>query len=142
MKYAILGLALVAALLGGVVFSGGDANAGGETRLRAFLPGPVVDPFGLSVADFRERPDRTRFSTDVHNVVQDEEVIIGTVRVTSAVSGVILEVPITIVLGVGHLERDDRLGHFVPVMVAGDTVEVWNGMPVGLPIRTGTLHHK
>ena len=144
MKYLLLGLAIAAALLGGVVFSGGEANAGGETRLRAFLPGPVLDPFGLSVADFRQRSDRTRFSTEVHNVAHDGDFVIGTVRVTSAVSGLILlEEKITIALGIGHLERDSRLGHIVQEMAAGDTVEVWNGNPpVGPPIRTGTLNHK
>ena len=28
--------------------------------------------------------------------------------------------------GMGDLNRDSRLGHIVPIMVAGDTVEVWN----------------
>jgi len=39
------------ALLSGVVYSGGVANAGGETRLRAFLSTPEVDPFALNVAE-------------------------------------------------------------------------------------------
>ena len=146
MKYLLLGLAIAAALLGGVVFSGGEAYAGDEIRLRAFLSTPLDDPFGLSVADFRERPDRTRFSTEVHNVAQDVEVAHGTVRVTSSVSGV-NSFPITIVLdpirgtGAGHLELDSRLGDDVPPMVPGDTVEVFlDG--VAEPIRTGTLNPK
>ena len=139
MKYLLLGLAIAAALLGGVVFSGGEVYAGDETRLRAALSDPLVDPFRLNVADFRQRPDRTRFNTDVQDVAQDEEVVIGTVSVI-ANGLVILEEPITIVLGIGHLERDSRLGHIVPVMGDGDTVEVRNA--AGELIGTGTLHPK
>jgi len=136
MKYAVLGLAIAAALLGGIVYSGGEVYAGDQTRLRAFLSDPVVDPFRLNDADFRQRPDRTRFDTDVHNVAQD-----GTGTVSVIANGVvILEEPITIVLGIGHLERDSRLGHNVPVMGDGDTVEVRNA--VGELIGTGTLHPK
>ena len=139
MKYAVIGLAIAAAFLGGVVFSGGEVYAGDQTRLRALLSDPVVDPFRLNVADFRQRSDRTRFQADVHDVAQVEEVVIGTVSVI-ANGVVILEEPITIVLGIGHLERDSRLGHIVPVMGDGDTVEVRNA--VGELIGTGTLHPK
>ena len=144
MKYAVLGLAMAAALLSGVVYSGGVANAGGETRLRAFLSTPEVDPFALNVADFRQRVDRTRFSTDVHDVAE-----LGTGRViVTRVSDmmlptVILEAPIAIILdplrgtGVGHLELDSRLGDIVPVLMVGDRVEVLNVL--GEPIRTGML---
>ena len=144
MKYAILGLVMAAALIGGLVYSGEAVNAGGETRLRAFLSTPEVDPFRLNVADFRNERDRTRFSTEVHNVAQ---VGTGKVIVTRAsdmtLRVVVLEAPIAIVLdplrgtGVGHLDMDSRLGDTVPDIVAGDTVEVWSA--VGELIRTGTL---
>jgi len=147
MKYLLLGLALAAALLAGVVFSGGEAYAGDQIRLRAFLSTLAVDPLRQNEAEFRQRPDRTRFSTEVHNV---NELGMGTVIVTrdsgTTPPTVILEAPITIVLdpirgtGVGHLELDSRLGDGVPTMVAGDTVEVLDA--VGQLIGTGTLHHK
>ena len=138
MKYAVvLGLAMAAALLGGLVFSGGAANASDEIRLRAFLSEPGVDPFGLNVADFRQRPDRKSFDVDVHNVAQD-----GTGTVSVIATGVVIldNEPIMIVLGIGHLEMDSRLGHTVPVMGDGDTVEVRNA--VGALIGTGTLDPK
>jgi len=147
MKYAVLGLAIVAALIGGIVFSGGDAYAGDEIRLRAFLSTPVVDPLRLNVADFRQRSDRTQFSTEVHDVA---ELGTGRVIVTRGpdlpAPTVILEAPITIILdpirgtGVGHLELDSRLGDDVLVMGDGDTVEVRNAG--GELIGTGTLHPK
>ena len=76
MKYAVLGLAIAVGLVGWIVYSGEVANAGGETRLRAFLSTPDVDPFRLNVADFRQRSNRTRFSAEVHNVAE-----LGTGRV-------------------------------------------------------------
>lgn len=147
MKYAVIGFAIAAVLLAGLVLSGGAANAGDETRLRAFLSNQVDDPFRLNVADFRQRPDRAGFRTEVRNVAE-----LGTGRVIVmrrsdiAPPAVILDAPIAIVLdpirgtGVGHLEIDSRLGDNVPIMVAGDTVEVWN--PLGQLIRTGTLDSK
>ena len=147
MKYAVLGLAMAAALLSGVVSSGGVANAGGETRLRAFLSTVDVDPFRLNVADFRNEPDRMRFSTEVHNVTQlGTGKVIVTRASDMAPPAVVLEAPIAIILdplrgtGVGHLDMDSRLGDTVPDIVAGDTVEVWSA--VGELIRTGTLHRK
>ena len=144
MKYIILGLAMAAALIGGLVYSGEAANAGGETRLRAFLSTPEVDPFALNVADFRQRVDRTRFSTDVHDVAELGTGRVIVTRVSDMISPtVILETPIAIILdplrgtGVGHLELDSLRGDFVPVLVAGDKVEVLNVL--GKPIRTGTL---
>ena len=148
MKYAIvLGLAMVAALLGGLVFSGGEAYAGDEIRLKAFLSTLAVDPLRLNDAEFRQRPDRMRFSTEVHNVA---ELGPGRVIVTrdSGITPptVILDAPITIVLdpirgtGVGHLELDSRLGDNVPAMADGDNVVVRNA--VGELIGTGMLHHK
>ena len=144
MKYAVLGLAIAVGLVGWIVYSGEVANAGGETRIRAFLSTPVVDPFRLNVADFRQRSDRTRFKADVHNVA---ELGVGRVVVTRGSGGllpaIVLEAPIAIVLdplrgtGVGRLEMDSRLGDLVPVMAVGDTVEVWNAL--GELIRTGTL---
>ena len=144
MKFVVLGLAIAVGLVGWIVYSGEVANAGGETRLRAFLSTLDVDPFRLNVADFRERSDRTTFKAEVHNVVE-----LGTGRViVTRTSGalpptIILEAPIAIVLdpmrgaGVGHLEMDSRLGDIVPVIATGDTVEVWNAM--GVLIRTGTV---
>ena len=144
MKYAILGLAIAAAILSWVAYSGAVADAGGETRLRAFLSTLDVDPFRLNEADFRQREDGARFSTDVHNVAQ-----LGTGRViVTRVSGVItptvmLEAPIAIILdpirdtGVGHLELDQQLGDVVPVLIAGDKVEVLDAL--GTLIRMGTL---
>ena len=70
MKYAVLGLAIAVGLLGWIVYSGEAANAGDETRLRAFLSTLEVDPFRLNVADFRQRSDGTRFSAEVHNVAE------------------------------------------------------------------------
>ena len=147
MKYALLGFAITAALLSGIVFSGGQAYAGDQIRLRAFLSTPVADPLGLNNAEFRERPDRMLFSTEVHNVA---ELGTGRVIVTRGLdtisAAVILEGPIEIVIdplrgtGVGHFDIDSRLGDSVPVMMAGDTVEVLNS--VGQLIRTGTLHPK
>lgn len=147
MKYAVLGIAIAAVLLAGLVLSSGAANAGDETRLRAFLSTLAVDPLRLNVADFRQRPDRAGFSTEVHDVA---ELGMGRVIVKRgsdiAPPAVILEAPIAIVLdpirgtGVGHLEIDSRLGDNVPPMVAGDTVEVWN--PLGQLIRMGTLDFK
>ena len=147
MKYAVLGFAIAAVLLAGLVLSSGAANAGDETRLRASLSTLAVDPFRLNVAEFRQRSDRIRFNTEVHDVAE-----LGTGRVIVmrgsdiAPPAVILEAPIVIVLdpirgtGVGHLEIDSRLGDTVPVMAAGDTVEVWNTL--GQLIRTGTLDSK
>ncbi len=144
MKYAILGLAMAVGLGGWIVCTGDVANAGGETRFRAFISTPVVDPFPLNVADFRQRSNGTRFSAEVHNAAE-----LGTGRViVKRTSGalppaIVLEAPIAIVLdpmrgtGVGHLQMDSRLGDLVPVMAAGDTVEVWNAL--GQLIRTGTL---
>lgn len=144
MKYIALVLAMAAALIGGLAYSGGAANAGGETRLRAFLSTPAVDPFALNVADFRQRADRASFSTEVHGVA---ELGTGKVIVTRVsdmlLPTVMLETPIVIVLdplrgtGVGHLDLDSRLGDFVPVLIAGDTVEVLDVL--GELIRTGTL---
>jgi len=155
MKYLLLGLALAAALLGGVVFSSGQANAGGETRLRAFLSTLAVDPLQLSVADFSERegPDRSHFEIDVHGVdlgLNDlglnVELVRGEVRVKRAGSP-ILTVPITIFFdefhqtGVGHLEIDSRLHPDLPNMFEGDTVEVFIPDAEGA-IRAGTLSPK
>ena len=144
MKYAVLGLAVAVSLLGWIVYSGEVANAGGETRVRAFLSTLDVDPFRLNIADFRQRSDGTRFSAEVHNVAE-----LGTGRViVKRTSGaplptIVLEAPIAIVLdpmrgtGVGHLDVDSRLGDLVPVMAVGDTVEVWNALDE--LIRTGTM---
>ncbi len=144
MRYAVLGLAIAVGLVGWIVYSGEVANAGGETRLRAFLSTAVVDPLRLNVADFRQRSQGTRFSAEVHNVAE-----LGTGRVIvkrtsgALLPAIVLEAPIAIVLdplrgtGVGHLEMDSRLGDLVPVMAVGDTVEVWNAL--GELIRTGTL---
>ena len=147
MKYLLLGLALAAALLGGVVFSGGEAYAGDQIRLRAFLSTLVVDPLRQNDAEFRQRPDRMRFSTEVHNVAELGPGLVTVTRDSGITPPtVILEAPITIVLdpirgtGVGHLELDSRLGDVVPDMAEGDKVVVRNA--VGELIGTGTLHHK
>ena len=147
MKYAVLVLTIAVGLVGWIVYSGEVANAGDETRLRAFLSTLDVDPLRLNVADFRERSDRTRFSVEVHNVAE-----LGTGRViVTRNSGalppaIVLEAPIAIVLdpmrgtGVGHLEMDSRLGDIVPAMATGDIVEVWNVM--GELIRMGTVSRR
>ncbi len=147
MKYAVLGLAIAVGLVGWIVYSGDVASAGGETRLRAFLSTPDVDPFRLNVADFRQRSNRTRFNAEVHNVAK-----LGTGRVIvtrssgALLPAIVLEAPIAIVLdplrgtGVGHLEMDSRLGDLVPALAVGDTVEVWNAL--GELIRTGTVEDR
>ncbi len=157
MKYALpgltatVGLAALVGLLGWVgwvAFSGEVANASDETRLRAFLSAPEVDPFNLNNADFRQSPERTRFSAEIHNVA---EFGTGRVIVKRTLDGlspamVILEAPIAIVLdplrgtGAGHLDMDSLLGDQIPVMVAGDTVEVWNAL--GVLIRAGLLERR
>ena len=71
MKYAVVGLTVavvlagLVGLLGWVAYAGEVADASSETRLRARLSTPEVDPFNLSVADFRRSSERTRFSTEV-----------------------------------------------------------------------------
>lgn len=144
MRYAVLGLAIAVGLFGWIVYSGEVANAGGETRLRAFLSTPDVDPFRLNGADFRQRSDGTRFSAEVHNVAELGTGRVVVMRTSGALLPVIiLEAPIAIVLdplrgtGVGHLEMDSRLGDLVPIMAVGDTVEVWNAL--GQLIRMGML---
>ncbi len=144
MRYAVLGLAIAVGLVGWIVYSGEVANAGGETRLRAFLSTPDVDPFRHNVVDFRQRSDGTRFIAEVHNVAE-----LGTGRVVvkrssgALLPAIVLEASIAIVLdplrgtGVGHLQMDSRLGDLVPVMAVGDTVEVWSAL--GELIRTGTM---
>ena len=88
--------------------------------------------------------DRTRFSTDVHDVAELGTGMVIVTRVSDMISPtVILEMPIAIILdplrgtGVGHLDLDSRLGDIVPVLIAGDKVEVLNVL--GELIRTGTL---
>lgn len=154
MKYAVpgltvaVGLAALVGLLGWVAYSGEVANASGETRLRAFLSAPKVDPFDRSIADFRQSSERTRFSVEIHNVA---EFGTGRVIVKRTLDGpspamFILEAPIAIVLdplrgtGAGHLDMDSLLGDQIPVMVAGDTVEVWNAL--GELIRGGPLERR
>ncbi len=153
MKYALLVLVMATALIGGLIFSSGAVYAGDEIRLRAFLSDLVDDPLRLNEADFRQRPDRTQFSTEVHNVNLDQlgpgRVIVTRSSDTIPPTVILLDAPITIVLdpmrgtGVGHLDLDSRFGDDIPAMEKGDTVEVWiPDRPQGVLIATGTLHRK
>ena len=139
MKYAMVGLTVavvlagLVGLLGWVAYAGEVADASSETRLRALLSTPAIDPFDRNVSDFRKSAERTRFSTEVHDVAV---VGMGRVIVKRTLDApppmVILEAPIAIIVdplrgtGVGHLDMDSALGDSIPLMVEGDTVEVWN----------------
>ena len=139
MKYGVIGVVALLALFVVAGYSSGVAKAGDELRFRAPLMAVTVDPptpgqvIQRSHADFRQRADRTRFSVEVHNVV---ELGIGTVIVTrnadTPFPATVLETPITIVddplrgTSFGNLSLDSRLGDSVPVMIIGDTVSVLN----------------
>ena len=147
MKYIVLGLVVFGVLFAGVAYSGQTANAAEEIRLRAILSDPVADPFALNVTDFRQRADRIRFSTEVHNVVElgtGKVIVKRDIGMTSP--EVILEAPIAIGIdplrgvGTGTLNLDSRLGDNVPFMIAGDLIEVWDA--AGQQIRSGTLKQR
>lgn len=145
MKYITFGLVVLAVLFAGVAYSGQPVKAADELRLRAILSDPVVDPFSLNVADFRQRPDHNRFSVEVHQVA-----VMGTGKViVKRDAGVtlpvviILEAPIAIGIdplrgmGTGILKLDSRLGDGLPLMKVGDVVDVFDA--TGQLIRSGTL---
>ena len=150
MKYGILGVAVLLAIFVVAGFSSGVAQAGDEVRFRAPLMAVTVAPpisgqvIQRSHADFRQRADRTRFSVEVHNVVERGIGIVVVTRNAGTPSQeTILQAQIAIVgdplqgTAFGNLSLDSRLGDSVPVMMIGDTVNVLNAS--GDLVLKGTL---
>ena len=156
MKYGGLGVVVLLALFVVASYSSGVAKAGDEVRLRAPLMAVMVDPpapgqvIQRSHADFRQRADRTRFSVEVENIPNIAEPGIGTVVVTrnagTPSQAPVLQAQIAIVgdplqgTAFGRLSMDSRLGDSVPVMIIGDTVNVFDSPDAsGNLILEGTL---
>ena len=148
MKYAMLGLVALAALFAGVAYSGQAVKAAEEIRLRANLSDPVIDPFSLNIAEFRQRPDHNRFRVEVHQLAEigTGKVIVKRDAGVTLPVVIILEAPIAIGvdplrgMGTGILSLDSRLGDDVPLMIVGDLVDVHDA--TGQLIRSGTLKER
>ncbi len=95
------------------VFAGGM-----ETKLEVRLASTDADPLASGKAKFEMRPDRIRFSTEVEDVESA-----GEIRVVAGGNDM---GTIAIVDGFADLNLDSRDGDKVPVLEAGDLVEVFN----------------
>ena len=100
MKSIKFGLVVLAALFAAVAYPGQAVKAAEEIRLRANLSDPVVDPLGLNIAEFRQRPDRNRFSVEIHQVAEigTGKVIVKREAGVTLPDVIILEAPIAIVV--------------------------------------------
>ncbi len=112
-----------------LVFAGGNRTKL-ETRLSSTAEG---EPLASGKAKFEKRSDRIRLSVQVEDVVAAEEVevfvdgaSIGTVAIDAA--------------GGADINLDSRDGDDVPVLEAGDLVEVRTSG--GTVILSGMLHEK
>ena len=95
------------------VFAGGM-----ETKLEVRLASTGTDPLASGKAKFEMRPDRVRFSTEVEDVGSATEIQVFAAGIDLGT--------LPIVDGGADLNVDSRDGDTVPVLSAGDLVEVFN----------------
>lgn len=100
------------------------------TRLLGRLVARQKDPMASGSATWEQRNARMKFSVEVEDVSTTGKHL---VRVNGGLVG-----SIEVKSGIGDLNLEGGAGRGIPVMVAGDKVEVFN--PAGVLILTGTVH--
>jgi hypothetical protein len=138
---AAAALVVVAAVgVAGIAVFRANASGGTDVKVEVRLTNTGVDPLASGKAKGEQRPDRVRFGVEVEDVSTNGGHEVRVTRNGTPVAdseGLAVSVD---ALGFGDLNLDSRDGNTVPVVAAGDLVEVLN--PSGQVILSGTLVNK